>query len=255
MQTVPRSLDARERFQGFVKPLGAVQGDAKNSASFSVFGIHVPFFERTVNLGRPFMARFGDIARIDARGRDLRVTLKSGTEFHLNRYAADDLADGVRVWDASRGVTDIGEWRIRSIELLADASSGDVPGPLYGTVRTSQGDFTGFVQWNRKACLITDALEGHKEDGAFGVRFESIQSIAEVRVAEMLRATDLDGKPLSSTELPLRYAIENRRPVHRKFRIAGGDGVERCVEGTAFPLVCQVGDHVGTVSLFWEAPE
>ena len=92
-------------------------------------------------------------------------------------------------------------------------------------------------------------------ESIFGVRFESVQSVADVRVAEMLHATDLDGKPLSSAELPLRYAIENRRPVHRKFRISSAEGVARCVEGTAFPLVSQGGDHVGTVSLFWEAPE
>ena len=92
-------------------------------------------------------------------------------------------------------------------------------------------------------------------ESIFGVHFESVQTVADVRVAEMLHATDLDGKPLSSAELPLRYAIENRRPVHRKFRISSADGVARCVEGTAFPLVSQGGDHVGTVSLFWEAPE
>ena len=92
-------------------------------------------------------------------------------------------------------------------------------------------------------------------EAVLGVRFDSVQPLASVKVAELLHATDLDGTPLASAELPLRYAIENRRPTHRKFRIASADGIERSVEGTAFPLVSQGGDHVGTVSIFWEALE
>jgi PAS domain S-box-containing protein len=92
-------------------------------------------------------------------------------------------------------------------------------------------------------------------ESVLGLSFESLQALAGVRLAEMLKATDLDGKPLPPAELPLRFAIENRRPTHRKFRIAHSDGSERCVEGTAFPLVSQGGDHVGTVSIFWETLE
>lgn len=92
-------------------------------------------------------------------------------------------------------------------------------------------------------------------ESVLGMTVESVQALPGVRLVEMLRATDLDGKPLSASELPLRFAIENRRPTHRKFRIAPADGIERCVEGTAFPLVSQGGDHVGTVSIFWEARE
>ena len=92
-------------------------------------------------------------------------------------------------------------------------------------------------------------------EAVLGLRFESVQMLSSVKLAEILHATDLDGKPLSSSDLPMRFAIEHRRPTHRKFRIAREDGVGRCVEGTAFPLVSQGGDHVGTVSIFWEAGE
>jgi hypothetical protein len=123
------------------------------------------------------MARFGDIRRIEANGRDLRVTLKSGTVFHLDRYAADDFADGIRVWDDSRGVMDFDEGRIRSIELLDSGGLGAVPDRLHGTVRTRQGDFTGFVQWNRKECVGTDELDGRTAAGKIRLRFDSIRSI------------------------------------------------------------------------------
>jgi hypothetical protein len=146
--------------------------------AFTVFGKQLFSWSNRLGLSRPFMARMGDIARIEPRGNDLWVTLKSGTRFHLDRFGADDLADGLRVWDAGRGVVDIGEWQIRSIEFL-DASEGVAgPAPLYGTVRTRHGAFTGLIQWDREACLVTDLLEGQSADGASSVRFDEIRSIA-----------------------------------------------------------------------------
>ncbi|MGH9163235.1 MAG: hypothetical protein ACRD2X_25005, partial [Vicinamibacteraceae bacterium] len=37
-----------------------------------IFGFEIPLWERQIDLGRPVRARFGDIARIEARGRDVR---------------------------------------------------------------------------------------------------------------------------------------------------------------------------------------
>ena len=67
---------------------------------------------------RLFMARFGDIARIEAHFGDVQVTLKSGTVFELDRFSAGDIDDGVRVWDSRRGVVDLDARRIRTIEFL-----------------------------------------------------------------------------------------------------------------------------------------
>ena len=108
----------------------------KERRSIKIFGVQIVSQERQIDLGRPFMGRFGDIARIEARGRDFRVTLKSGTVFDLDRFSSDDLADGVRVWDPRRGVVDFDEWRIRSIELLPTARLDAAPDRLHGTVRT-----------------------------------------------------------------------------------------------------------------------
>lgn len=128
-------------------------------------------------LERPFMARMGDITRIDADGRDLNVTLKSGTVAELDRYEADDFADGVRVWDAARGIVDLPERRIRTIEFFPAPASGAAPLSLHGTVRTSAGDFTGIIQWEREAALVSDYLHGRDADGPVSLRFEEIRSI------------------------------------------------------------------------------
>jgi hypothetical protein len=170
-----------------------------------IFGFEIALGERQIDLGRPVMARFGDIARIEARGRDVRVTLKSGTVFDVDRFAANDFDDGVRVWDGRRGVVDLASWaggipppsrvRIRSIELLPTAALGAAPGRLRGTVRTGHGDFTGFVQWDRQACVGTDELVGHTADGELRLRFDTIRSIAR-RSRDSAVVTLLDGREI-----------------------------------------------------------
>ena len=165
----------------------------KERRPFEIFGFEIFNREHRIDLGRPFMARFGDIARIDAHGLGLRVTLKSGTVFDLDRFNADDLADGLRVWDGRRGIVDLREWRIRSIELLPTAHLANAPQRLHGTVHTRQGDFTGFVQWDREECVGSDELVGHTADGELRLRFDTLRSIAR-QSRDSSRVTLLDGR-------------------------------------------------------------
>lgn len=170
----------------------------RERVSGKVLGIEIGVAPRA-DLGRPFMARLGDIARIEARGRDLQVTLKSGTVFHLDRYAADDFADGVRVWDENGAFVDLGERRIRSIELLPGARSGNGPSPLHGTVRTRHGAFTGLVQWDREAALGGDLLRARGAGGEVSLRFDAIRSISR-RPGEGAAVTLRDGREIVLSE-------------------------------------------------------
>jgi hypothetical protein len=165
----------------------------KELRSIEIFGVEIGHRERQIDLGRFFMARFGDIARIEARGRDVRVTFKSGTVFDLDRLEASDFDDGVRVWDGRRGVVDLDSLWIRTIELLPTARLGAAPNRLHGTVRTRQDDFTGFVQWDREECVGTDELDGHTADGKLSLRFDTIRSIAR-RSRDSSLVTLLDGR-------------------------------------------------------------
>ena len=148
------------------------------SRPVTVLGVEIAQRTRKPNLGRPFMARFGDVRRIEPSGRALLVTLKSGTEFVLNRFDADDFADGVRVWDDEQGVVDLGERRIRAIELLPTADLEATPDRLHGTVRTAHGSFTGFVQWDRQFGVGSDKLQGRAAEGELSLRFDAIRTIA-----------------------------------------------------------------------------
>jgi hypothetical protein len=167
----------------------------KEGRPIEIFGIEIAQRESEIDLGRPLMARFGEIARIEARGHEVRVTLKSGTVFDLDRFDASDLDDGVRVWDGRRGVVDLDSLRIRSIELLPTPPLGGAPYRLHGTVRTRQGDFTGFVGWNRKEYVGSDELDGRTAEGELSLRFDTIRSIAR-RSRDSSLVTLLDGREI-----------------------------------------------------------
>jgi hypothetical protein len=105
----------------------------REQSPIEIFGFEIGGPDRP-NLGRPFMARFGDIARIEAHFGDVQVALKSGTVFALDRFSAGDIDDGVRVWDGSHGAVDLDARAIRTIEFLPTAPLAAAPDRLHGTV-------------------------------------------------------------------------------------------------------------------------
>jgi hypothetical protein len=163
--------------------------------SIRVFGLVLVHREVPIDTDRRFMARFGDIARIDAKERDVRVTMKSGTAFNLDRMDASDFDDGVRVWDSTRGVLDLDSAQVKSVELLPATGPIAAAGRLHGTVHTARRDFTGFVQWDREECVGTDKLDGSTDGRKLSVRFDTIRSIArQTRNSSLL--TLVDGREL-----------------------------------------------------------
>ncbi|HUH12044.1 MAG TPA: hypothetical protein VMK65_03005 [Longimicrobiales bacterium] len=167
--------------------------------SIEILGVTISAPGAPYSLGRPFMARFGDIARIDAGHRTIQVTLKSGTVFDLNRNSADDLADGIRIWDATHGMVDLNERKLRSIEFQPSprraAEAGAGAAVLHGSVQTAQGRFTGLIQWDREEALGSDPFEGIGADGTMRLRYDAISSIERVGPDRSL-VTLRDGRAL-----------------------------------------------------------
>jgi len=140
----------------------------------SFIGIPLGVRQRPMDLERPLMVPFGDIDRLDASGRDLTVTLKSGLVVQLDRCEADDFADGLTIELADGSQLSLNEWSIKTVRLIATPPNIAGDSPLWGTVHTAQGTFSGLVQWNREAGLVTDKLEGK---GRQSLRFEDIRTI------------------------------------------------------------------------------
>jgi hypothetical protein len=176
---------------------------------FEIFGFELFNLEEPVDLKRPFMARFGDLARIEASGNDVRVTLKSGTIFDLDRFSASDFDDGVRVWDTLHGVTSLDSLRIRSIDFLPGPEAAAQPSParLHGAVRTAHGLFTGFIQWDRQESLGAGELTGQSPEGTIRLRFSDVRSIAP-HSPESSLVTLRDGRQLHLTN-PRQLGKEN----------------------------------------------
>jgi hypothetical protein len=167
----------------------------KERRPIEILGIEIAHRESQIDIGRQLMARFGEITRIEARGREVRATLKSGTVFDLDRFDASDFDDGVRVWDGRRGVVDLDSLQIRTIELLPTPPLAAPPKRLHGTVRTPQGNFTGFVGWNRQEYVGIDELDGRTAEGKLTLRFDTIRSIARHSRDSSL-VTLLDGREI-----------------------------------------------------------
>jgi hypothetical protein len=115
--------------------------------------------------------------------------------FGLDRFAAGDIDDGVRVWDGKRGIVDLDARRIRTIEFLPTTRLGDAPGRLHGTVRTWQGNFSGFIQWDQQDGVGTDELTGRSTDGEVRLRYDAIRSIVR-HSADRALVTLVDGREM-----------------------------------------------------------
>jgi hypothetical protein len=169
----------------------------RQNSPIEIFGIE--FGGRDRRFDRQFLARFGDIGRVDAQFATVQVTLKSGTTFELDRFSAGDIDDGVRVWDRTRGVLDLDARDIRTIEFLPAPRVVATPDRLHGTVHTQHRDFTGFIQWNQRDALGTDVLNGRTADGDVSLPYNTIRSIARDSRDRAL-VTLLDGREVLLSE-------------------------------------------------------
>jgi hypothetical protein len=166
--------------------------------TIEIFGVEIGTIGgwRDGHAKRQFVARFGDIAKIEpGRGDRVLVTLKNGTPFELDG-GSNDVGATVRVWDGRFGVVEV-EWRrIASIELLPTPPLGAAPQRLHGTVQTRVGDFTGFVQWDQDECLGSDVLDGETRDGDMKIPMGNIRAI-EKRSSSSSRVYLRDGRDVT----------------------------------------------------------
>ena len=169
----------------------------KRRESLEVFGLKLGTRDRPLDLTRPFTVPFGEIARLEATGDTVRVTLKSASVLEVNRFDASDFDDGVHVWDESRGEVELDSLRIAMIELLPTPPLRDAPSRLHGTVRTKRGTFKGFFAWNRDNVVGTDLLLGRTPEGELRVRLDRVRSIVP-GIGDGARVTLTDGHEIEA---------------------------------------------------------
>jgi len=177
--------------------LDAVPEDRRGRRrTVKLFGIEIGSRWQAWEEGRQLVVRFGDIARIERRGRRHILVIKSGSEIAL-KGGSNDLRGALTVWDRTRGETTLDLQEIHRITFLP-APPDLVVGAqrMFGTVTTTAGSFHGFVQWDLEECLSSDILDGDDSRGQrHKIAFGELRQIAR-RSDASARITLKDGSEL-----------------------------------------------------------
>ncbi len=126
-----------------------------------------------------FACNFGDIKEIEIVGSDrVELVLKNGEVFDLEG-GSNDIEEDIKVYDRDLGEIELKWRRIEKVEFMDTPKNLEYVfgAPLYGTVETDNGDFTGFVQWDHDERVSTDKLDGDNRDGDMSIEFGNIKSI------------------------------------------------------------------------------
>ena len=127
-----------------------------------------------------FSTQFGNIASLETRNRSkVRITLKNGQRIDLDGSGYNDVGTSVTVYDMELGAVKLSWDKIDQIDF-SEAPRNFEPsggGPIYGTIETFKGAYTGFVQWDHDERLGNDVLDGESRDGDVSIAFKHIKSI------------------------------------------------------------------------------
>jgi len=88
-----------------------------------------------------------------------------------------------------------------------------------------------------------------------GVTVADSETLSIHELAESLMIRGCTGDRLTQDELPSRVALLSGRVAQCRVQARVGDGRHIWLDATAFPLISPVGESVGIVALYWEAPD
>lgn len=129
-----------------------------------------------------FACQFGDIKlmEIGNRGRVI-LELKNGEAIKL-QGGSNDIGTKVQIADEELGVIKLDWDRLSRVEFMETPSNleSQFGEPLFGTVQSTSGEFTGYLQWDHDERLTNDELNGDYEDGELDIKFGNIKSIRNI---------------------------------------------------------------------------
>ncbi len=127
-----------------------------------------------------FSCQFGELKSLRMSGRNwVDVELQNGDRFEVNGSGYNDIGSDIKIMDDELGEVEIRWSRIDKIEFMQTPNKLDnkFGEPLYGTVETYGGTFTGYIQWDHDERVDTDKLDGDTYDGDLSIPFGKIHSI------------------------------------------------------------------------------
>nr|NQU92492.1 hypothetical protein [Bacteroidota bacterium] len=152
--------------------------DRNDSENWSLFNIVVNIPNHD-NFNHVFVCQFGQIQEINIYRSDrVELTLKNDLTFDL-KDGSNDVGARIRVLDEELGLVKLDWDRVERVVFMEppNTNAKTFGQPLYGTVRSENGEFEGFIQWDTDERLSTDKLDGENRDGDFSIEFGDIKSI------------------------------------------------------------------------------
>tara|TARA_R110001583_G_scaffold25760_12_gene93187 strand:+ start:3106 stop:4377 length:1272 start_codon:yes stop_codon:yes gene_type:complete len=133
-------------------------------------------------LGRKFQCRFGDIESITITGRtSVNLELRSEKYINLNG-GSNDVNTRISILDNELGLLSLNWNKIDIIKFFrpTQKTSDSYGQGIYGKLTTTQGVFTGFVQWDHDERLLDDKLDGKSSEGDLKIPFKKIKTITKL---------------------------------------------------------------------------
>ncbi|MGH7858008.1 MAG: hypothetical protein ACREQY_11825 [Candidatus Binatia bacterium] len=143
---------------------------------------------------RSLAVRFGDLVEIRPKGGDRAELVFKGGERMKIEGGSNDFGDDITVDDPSLGEVDIDWDRIASIRFAQTPANAKPAGKrLRARVKTTVGEFSGWLAWDNDERVTTDVLDGESEDGDLELPMGKIKSI-ERRSRRSCRVSLTDGR-------------------------------------------------------------
>ena len=135
-----------------------------------------------------FSCQFGEIKSIKmTRWQKAELQLRDGSKVTVSGKETNDMDTPISIYDKKLGLIEIEWMEIDKVEFLKEPSQfkSAIGDPLYGTVYTSEGAYSGKIEWNTVVRVTSDELKGEQKTGNFKASF------AKIRVIEPHRAGSL----------------------------------------------------------------
>lgn len=126
-----------------------------------------------------FAIQFGNIKKLKVMGREeVLLTFHNGETMEVED-GSNDFDATIYVYTTEFGSIGV-EWdeldKVEFMQAPNDFQSA-IGEPVYGTVKTRDGDFTGFIQWDKDERVGEDKIDGKTDSGELSIAFEKIYKI------------------------------------------------------------------------------
>lgn len=151
-----------------------------SSNSFLNKFISISWDDNDYRFVHEFACEFGNIKSIRTRsGSRVELKLKNGEYIDINGSGYNDVGTKISILDSDLGKIQISWSNIDRIDFMQTPNrlNEKFGEPMYGTVESDLGEFTGYIQWDHDERVGTDVLDGDTNDDDVSIPFDRIESI------------------------------------------------------------------------------